>query len=150
MKPRPLYRSLTCWSGMLAMGFVCWAWWDSMTRESFLRTPNYQFTHFAGLAAVEYESSSWRSVPFEVDRSITILDAGIAPFGSAAFERGGDRNSSANPIEPLMGFKSPEDWILLLPHWLILLAVALLWSTLLVWRARRIRRVGSIDPGGRL
>lgn len=29
-KPKPLHRSLTLWSGILVLGFLAWAWWDSM------------------------------------------------------------------------------------------------------------------------
>ena len=42
-----------------------------------------------------------------------------------------------------MHTRPPEDWLLVLPHWLLLLAVALPWTGLLIWRARRIRRAAD-------
>lgn len=37
--------------------------------------------------------------------------------------------------------KHPGDWQLFIPHWLMLLAVALLWSALLLGRARRRKKL---------
>lgn len=109
-------------------------------------TPNYEFTNFAALVAMHHYSSPWHSVPFEMQRDIVMRDGGIPPFGKADFERGGDPNTD-NLIRPFMAFSPPADWILLVPHWLILLAVALPWLGILLWRARRIRRASaSEDP----
>ena len=43
---------------------------------------------------------------------------------------------------------STGGWTLFLPHWLLMLATALLWSALLLWRARRMRkRKGMTNVG---
>lgn len=34
-------------------------------------------------------------------------------------------------------YSTPADWCLFLPHWLLLLTVAIPWSALLLWRAKR-------------
>ena len=45
-------------------------------------------------------------------------------------------------LEWMMARRDPEAWLVFIPHWLFLLAVALPWAALLAWRARR-RRTGS-------
>ncbi len=40
----------------------------------------------------------------------------------------------------------PPGWVLLVPYWLILLAVLVVWSGLLLWRARRIRKAKMLQP----
>lgn len=43
-------------------------------------------------------------------------------------------------------YAPPELWKLFIPHWLILLAVALPWGGLLLWRSRRIKKAESAAP----
>jgi hypothetical protein len=45
-----------------------------------------------------------------------------------------------DPDQLLLFWGKKDDWQLFLPHWVLLLAVALPWLGLFVWRARRRAR----------
>lgn len=156
MTPRPFYRSLTFWSGMLVMMFICWVWWDSFR--------NYSGAHLGGALSV-----GSRQGFVEVDRSDEgtpwggkrVKLAGKMPaklFPKPALLRGGG-DILDDPAEYLRWeeqMRSAPDQVtraridmatfpgshlkLLVPHWLLLLAVLLPWSGFLLWRSRRIRR----------
>lgn len=118
-----LHRSIVFWSGLLVMGFVCWAWMASVLAPAMLykgsyEIQNYDSTLYFGKLTDEFatadENPTW-----------TKMDA---------------------PSEPEM-FPGPsipdgvQDGLLsfgvVLPHWLILLPVTALWLLLLFLRARR-------------
>ena len=47
-------------------------------------------------------------------------------------------------LELMMTRRAPEAWLVFVPHWLILLAVALPWFALLFWSVRR--RAAATSP----
>lgn len=49
-----LHRSITFWCGLLVMGFVCWAWSDSMNYFSGGNRHHFQAVHFDGAVYLEY------------------------------------------------------------------------------------------------
>ena len=123
MKPKPIYRSLTFWSGALVIGFICWGWWFSLGNEVQIGARAIHFWHSPGQIELFYNedfNSNWEywNIP-----------------------RGLDAGQPAPPVwampDVTLGGPFPR---LLIPHWLILLGVAIPWSALLFWRARRVRK----------
>jgi hypothetical protein len=48
--------------------------------------------------------------------------------------------------QSLVDHRPPGSWVLLLPYWIILLALLISWSLLLLWRARRLKRDSLVPP----
>ena len=141
-----LHRSVTFWSGLLVVVFVCWAWSVSYDYRSYI---NY---HGRVPANAEGHVSLGQTLLPGAD------DAGHSPTrrGQYRYEflpppfvvRGGGVFTSKFPPpwgeafyrEALRGaysFCPPEAWGVFISHWLILLTVAAPWLGLLFWRARR-------------
>lgn len=164
VKPKPLYQSLTFWSGILVMGFICWAWWDSMRVISGVSRAGLVASNSAAFLAVGRMTNTVPSaVPpapgIEFQReSLGLLHKSVVISSTplpAFFTGGGATDallwSPEDIIDPppqvtyvrafeyTMITQPHEDWLLVIPHWLILLAVAVPWSGLLLWRARRHR-----------
>ena len=163
MKPHPLYRSLTFWSGILMMAFICWAWWDSTQCLSTFTWPGGRVVHrFSGAsitwssacATDEIEASreepegmskTWKAEPFPPPLLLT-RSRTFDPFDDRYFELMG--TAGVWPKNPMgmhldgLKFGSTGDRFIFIPHWILLLGVALPWSGMLVWRARRMRRRG--------
>lgn len=135
MKPKPLYRSMTFWFGILVIGFICLAWWDSRRVGRGMNIHQFGFVH----------AGNQLHITFEPDL--------LGQIWKPDFTRGGV------PAIPVGDAFPKLDWgpimvtdavtsrprrigsILVIPHWLPLLAFALPWTGLLLLRARRIRRV---------
>ena len=153
--PRPLYRSLTFWSGIFVMGFICWVWRDSLTHQAHANSGAYSLMNNVSVVLLHYNSdrppaaagsrfsSSHEAFPPEL-----YIDGPLFP--APAFVRGSllpgmvydpwQVTEADDSQTGWMHFRPPEDWLLVLPHWLFLLAVALPWAGLLLWRAKRIRK----------
>lgn len=143
MKPRPLYRSLTFWSGILVLGFIAWAYWDSKSNSTSASIPPYTLASTYGTVVLWKDLGGQRGFGRS---AVGPLD--VAPSIAPLFLRGGEGYDSRPGSPPtfrdvmshLMKFELDSSWILLLPHGLLLFAVALPWSLLLFWRARRIKK----------
>lgn len=150
-----LHRSITFWSGFLVMGFIVWCWGDS-SRSVFIANIRYsQVKTECGTVAFFYYPSdapySWDQVSFDRDH---LNEGFFAHFGGAPFFFRGGGELDTEGTDP---FSSPEfdsldsfwrreplgSWAFGIPHWLLLLAVALPWTALLLWRARRRRKIIS-------
>jgi hypothetical protein len=159
-----LHRSTIFWSGLLVMGFVCWAWWNSNYRGArarygalevwshssgigINRTPfeGLVFDRKTGLPRQEFSTKRWPVIRELQNKT---------RFPPVFWGRG-----KAQPLpakQPAIGapiqdhtafnleFRPPSAWSLFLPYWLILLTVALPWLALLFWRAWRRRK--AITP----
>lgn len=133
MNPRPLSRSVSFWSGILAMGFICWAWRDS-TRHMIamegkflgasIHLTNHRQSMNAGFIDKPHPSASW-------DLARLPATGGDTPERDLTFE--------VLELDPNIHGKSGTLARIALPHWVLLLLVAIPWSGLLLWRARRIR-----------
>lgn len=145
MKPKPLHRSITFGSGIILMLFIAWAWWDSMVAVSHLQYLPYRGRSGAGAVLI----LNFAYGDHVAGREPTTRNPHWGPFPPAFFRRGGgDRRFVRSPadagfrqsIEQAMTTKSSDEWVMIIPYWLLLLAVILPWSGMLIWRARRIRR----------
>jgi hypothetical protein len=142
-----LHRSLTFWSGLLVIGFVSWAWWDSLTWMNSV-SPAGRLSAYSGYGGLCAESNDIvvRTTEYgrgRLPRPELVQAAGI--FQSPFFVRGTGRGASTRTNSKTLreesyrfsDVQSPKSWRFFIPFWLILLAVAAPWLGLLVWRARR-------------
>lgn len=144
MKPRPLKRSLTFWSGILVMFFTVWAWVDSNMMES--RVSRGRFAAFHNYGVIRFQKTnhpgptaaqrgpnpeSWPLfLPLIFCRGGTAPEGNVAHVEEASFEK---------QLRNYMSTEPSDTWIMVIPHWLIILAVTLPWSGMLLWRAKRSR-----------
>jgi hypothetical protein len=160
VKPKPLYRSITFWSGLLVMAFIVWAWADSQKVISVgtIGSPMAIHGHSGIMIRKTHATGTgaWRLPIRNFYEDHVISDLFPPPFSFAtavdALERKSEihntlpdhRRDGALPIRIVAEYWAPEgiqrNRTFFIPHWLLLLAVALPWSGLLIWRARRIRR----------
>jgi len=147
---------MTFWSGLLVMAFICWAWWDSTEKNSYLEYDSLGLNNAAAGISVSYvQSATNRNYGREEFTRYALSFGNLA--GRYIFPVEFYRQvepirwpDSAPPIpaakrstNPWMRsgqefcMKEPGDWICFIPHWLILLTAAAVWLALLLWRARR-------------
>lgn len=147
MTPRPLYRSLTLWSGIFIMAFIAWAWRDSMKATSFsMVSPVTVFSECGSISIEKGPNTGTSRWGRDIYSGVGALPA--VGFPPPSFTRGA---AAPGPVPPQPGqlFHEwarekvtiyPTDcWLLMIPHWMILLGVALGWSSLLILRLRRHR-----------
>ena len=148
-----LHQSVTFWSGFLVMGFICWAWADSLGKVSSVGWRAFTGSNICGAITVGHWPSTYSNDYFWRRSSDSpYLSMEKPAWISPNFLRGGGETST-DLGEPTgegtahefllksMRYHSAEEWLLVIPHWLLLLAVALPWLALLVWRARRRARL---------
>jgi hypothetical protein len=144
------HRSMTFWSGLLVMGFVCWAWWDSLHHDTWLTTRHFSCSHVAGavsltLYQVNFGPSSGRGdISQHASFSPAFAAFTLAADNSIASPPTAQMNSGERLRFLLSSVPSGAHCSLNLPHWLILMAVAPVWLRLLFWRARRRRKAAVV------
>ena len=145
-----LHRSITFWSGILVMGFLAWAWWDSFAANSTLVYRSHGAAlNLGGLTISQNTYGAGRD--FKVNRlphSNTFQKFPREQFQRPYVLRG----SALEPSDTEEPTHSMEAWhrrwisskaedvrMLRLPIWLVLLGFAAVWTALLMWRVRRRR-----------
>ncbi len=161
VKPGPIHRSLTFWSGILMMAFICWAWRDSSQVHSIASASGWTLRQAGSAVSIHRARGVANNAPwagrFPVDPASSPWEG--AYLAEPMFVRSTEDREGRTRFFAASGPHSfvprrPEavhlydiyivgsgGWTLLLPHWLILISIALPWSGLLLWRARR-------GPGG--
>ncbi|QJE99116.1 hypothetical protein [Luteolibacter luteus] len=148
MKPAPLHRSLTFCSGIFVMIFIVWSWRDSMTATTYAFVSPYSVLSECGALSV------CRGVPTgtqAMGRDATALAGGLVAVACPppAFRRGSGEYGTIlpQPGEPhhvwaldVMKMAPTNCWLLMIPHWLLLLAVTMVWAPALILRQRRTGR----------
>ncbi len=144
MHPRPLRRSVTFWSGLLVMGFVVWAWSVSYRHLSIASFWRIETTHAAGGLALLVQPAA---TPLAVYQNEGFIKINYGKHGEWIYDLAMPGDSAAI-FPPLLTYSDPSDGSssIFLPHWLILLAVALAWAALLLWRARRGKLQAIAEP----
>lgn len=151
-----LHRSIIFWSGILVMGFICWAWWDSQRIVSRVSSPPVHVSMLEGTMGIEYYPRAGNRLKMsraEIHRGS--LEYTAFPFPRPRFARGSFREGQPNPVRASrstihesivdhMDIRTGDCWVFFLPHWLILLLVTLVWFVLLHWRKKRRTRA-SLD-----
>lgn len=159
MTPRPIYRWKTFWLGLLVTCFLTWAWHDSMRSNSrVVWSPAYAANGGGGISLGRLSSRGiapgspvlWgRDVPaFKIASPLfaaplALRGGGVASFDSDAAEAIYFAPSYRESMIAFMRCQPGKDGLLFIPHWLVLLAFALPWSTFLIWRTRRQRKLIS-------
>lgn len=152
MKPKSLCRSLILWSGIFVIGFICWAWRFSMTHTSGGGLGRFFIAHgAAGVEVSHHRDLYWGIGEFEISSQRKPSEVGIDEIqlndGSRIEVITWTFVSDPPSAWPKpLGVASDGVVRAFLPHWLLLFAVALPWSGLLLWRARRIRRANRFSP----
>jgi hypothetical protein len=141
---RPFHRSIACWSILLVIVFICGASWTSHRYETWWRYDCIAAGNTHG--GIEINSAySGSGFTTWVNRMRGSLSAPLMP---APFILRGTGSPSApittrgavsyrDSLEIMMTRRSPEAWLIFIPHWLILLAAVLLWVVPLRWRYQR-------------
>ena len=145
MTPRPLHRWKSFWFGILVLGFICWAWRDSMVYTIYTRCGPFAGVHCVGGLFVEVGSVS-RLANWRLDRVHDQVRVRMTEEGFIAFSSSPRKTEPASPWpRPLTQKRAVNvNSGVFLPHWLILLACATPWSAFLVWRWRRLRNLTKI------
>lgn len=145
-----LRRSLIFWAGVLVMGFLAWAWRDSLHYESFYMRGGYVAASSWGGVAVLRDQSLPSDYGRVRGRRIHPLYLLQRPF----FLRGQGKTGSQEDAgkSPYLDVRQRRDlqnqppgvWILYLPYWLLLGVVGLAWMGMMIWRARRWKRARAV------
>ena len=159
-----IYRSLTFWSGMAVIAFICWAWRDSMQTRSSLGGHSIGIAQSWGSVELGYDPDLWKGRNFEIYRGnvestaafermplpFLVKGKGLPPFSDdEVTPPPPDHLETAREMyEWYFLYRSRGSWILHVPHWLILLALMVAWSVLLLWRARRRKQAARVGPEG--
>ncbi|MEK7951831.1 hypothetical protein [Luteolibacter soli] len=144
-----LHRSMIFWSGLLAVGFVCWAWHDSYFLNRFANHRGYGISHMNGGIAMAKITTYFGTRHGSMNTSTFYRMETFPPplFIRSEVPPGGTRPKAAVPdLHP--PFTVKESWTItaksesgstriFIPYWLILSFIALLWLALLLWRAKR-------------
>jgi hypothetical protein len=129
-----LHRSLVFWAGVMVMGFIVWAWNDSILTRTRAGHRKLFFGQERSMMFLSYYQEA--GVPggwgFEHER--------IAEWASPEFVAAGIRN------EKLWG--GGREVVVGVPHYGVLLVAAGLWLTLLARRERRVKRARIGTEGG--
>lgn len=148
-----LHRSLIFWSGLMVIGFIVWAWRDSRLHSSSIENAKTEVHHvYSGIlvkTCPRCTPQKWGGLrlPTGGDHRSKVI------FPRALWLKGGGPRRRASPDELARiktyeqhifhnnSFAPPDHYTVFLPHWLLLLAVSIPWSALLLWRARRRKRI---------
>ncbi len=153
---RPLSRSITFWSDILVMAFVCWAWRDSQTHRSSVHWQRFglmQSHSYVGVSELvgKKGGGAWRIPhysnfpPGPLPLPFKVTGKGVS--ASDPDRKGhGPRNSYRVEVLYDWDILPPDSGVIYIPHWLLLLTVALPWSALLFWRVRRGKLQTLLEP----
>ena len=149
-----LHRSITFWSGIVVMTFIGWGWWHSMTNHDTLCLGRIRGEHGGTGVILRYNAAEkdwsarsrkgftllqkeWQLVEMRPVRweiyFATPKELHLTRIPSPWQWPTGTMNFST-------GTRTGFDCAVFIPHWLVLLSVALPWSALLLWRAKRRKR----------
>jgi hypothetical protein len=149
MKPKPLHRSITFWSGIFVMLFIVWAWWNSMKVVSRGNIARLSVSSYCG--GMELADTGIRR-GYYIQRYGLALPEPPAAFPAPFFVRGQGPAFAPwawNALAKDASYVDQASWrarilplgsvTIFIPYWLLLLVAAAAWIGLLFWRARRIR-----------
>ena len=148
-----LHRSITFWSGLLVMAFICWAWWDSASFRSDVSMGRFGMaSNYGGIVTEDVLLNS--GLGFDYSRDLHRLHGPSEIFPSPCLVQRKSASEAeliaiADPyrkgqpitVEQYLKYRmdliTAPEWVIFIPYWLILLTVAAVWLLLLFLRARR-------------
>jgi hypothetical protein len=154
MTPRPFYRWKSLWFGIFVASFVVGAWWDSIHFHSEVTSRQIRAINEGGGITLERDVHRARAAWLEWMRYDLAPDPRLWAFEGPLFVRGGGMGLEALNVAAgedaswgyhegeafFMRVKPRENWLLFIPHWLVLIAFVAPWSGFLIWRVRRMKR----------
>ena len=137
MSPRPLHRWKSFWLGLLVLAFLGWAWVRSTHHMDYVsyKTSTSSITWAAGtgFGAVRL---GWSDDPFAPDGLSFSSYRSNPAWGSTWF-----------PEAILLDGGADESWQnFSIAYWFLILLFPVPWAGFLLWRIRRMRRVGEMPP----
>jgi len=155
-----LHRSMIFWSGLLVMGFIVWAWrdslhhrceagWNALMGESeaacviVTRRPDFGFRRVdwsSGRVDDRYQQRHWVVEVFpapDLIRGMNYFDKSN-PYGLKL--EGQPSPSVLEMRARAMRKRQLDNWELQTPYWLLLLIVSCTWLALLAWRSHRRKK----------
>ena len=143
MTPRPIYRWKSFWLGLCMLLFVAWAGHFSLTHLSGVGWRSFHATQGAGGVQVGYGNTGARDF-----RTYHVKQATQVKFDHVDLSGGGDTRmitfwyveEPASPWVRPLGIASGGELTVFLPHWLVLLVMAALWSVWLLCHWKREQR----------
>ena len=132
-----LHRSIIFWSGLLMIAFLCWSWTESRKSFRWIKDRHFHACQLAGGILLTWDRIE--GAPREVSRIEESFKISMrqTPKGEAEIVLGPGMGAL---FEAPMMARNARDSTFFIPHWLLLIAVALPWSALLFGRGRRRRR----------
>ena len=136
------------------MGFICWAWRDSFESEAGFAFGHVTLWSSLGGATIGYYALG--EDPFDAFYQRNgYPHPEWSLFQPVTFCRGLNEHRDGDDLDLALrkagdarefheGFTKAHprgSWLLFIPHWLILIAVALPWAAMLLWRARRRKSI---------
>ncbi|MEK7951734.1 hypothetical protein WKV53_14545 [Luteolibacter sp. Y139] len=170
MKPRAFYRWKSFWLGVMVLGFLTWAWWDSIHWESYFCYGQKYFRqagsgicladrgYSMGLPPEGYrlpldgqrfslwstEGVLWREVRFDAPEMLHVSGDPEPLHKYRIVPKGGDasvpRNAAAVHFGGVLSIPVRGAWAIYIPHWLVMVCFAVPWVGFIWWRGRRERK----------
>lgn len=163
MKGRAIYRWKSFWLGVLVMGFLSWAWWDSLHWKTWLSYGESTLCHAgSGIClanreevleshlereAVDPKEAVWSEARLDAPDVLHVSadERQYSSYYAREEWMGGTRpvarNAAAAHFYMALLFPVAGAWAVYLPHWLVMVCFLAVWSGFLVWRWRRERRM---------
>ncbi|WP_265594924.1 hypothetical protein [Haloferula sp. BvORR071] len=144
-----LHRSLSFWSGLLVISFILFIWWASQFAMVSAEAGSVKAINWCGGVSLIHNAVPSPHPAYRVNSYNRNWPRVLpAPF----FIRGkeikdpvdswnsfGTSSSLPEWLESAYANQPRSQWMLFIPHWMILPAAALPWIGLIAWRARRRR-----------
>jgi hypothetical protein len=152
-----LRRSLILWAGIMVMISVGWGWRDSKQNLALLNCEGY--AAISAGSGLSFARSGGKGIRFSHE-PIGSEIASLSEVGMhrPVFMRNDGKEwerrvneeiaTGADPLRPLayVLFLAPENWLIYVPYWLVLVAVALCCGLGLGWRVRATRGANAVVP----
>lgn len=153
-----LHRSITFWSGIMVITFLCWAWRDSFRHKAEVGKGRWlAASDMGGVVIYAFNMKMW-GFHVNYDEKDPRAYAGWSAFQplcrvsrtelEGLEDHWRENVSSARNARELfparmMDYWATSEWLIFIPYWLILSAFTIPWGVLLLMRARRRKRAGT-------
>ncbi len=148
-----LRRSFAFWAGVLVMGFLAWAWWDSLGHGSRWAAGNYEVHSSRGgvlllrndrpsAQGIDRGPLGWKREGDLFPRPFMMRGQGVPDTQVCATVSGDTLQEIYREVMP---YKSRAAWVAYVPYWLMVVVAGAGWSGLMMWSAWRRRM--ALVPG---
>jgi hypothetical protein len=146
MTPRPFHRWKSLWFGIFVIATLCWGWhrsvhfWEALCLGPPRAGNCVILAHRNGSLSITLsDSSGWSGVV----SGFPVVGSGYSPVSIWSDSRGNLRHFQ---ISRPLSLKWSGPWRgALVAHWFLILLFAIIWITWLVRRARRFKRLVSLQ-----